>query len=59
MTLIAKGSGDGYYEAGIHCWDIAAGDLIIREAGGVCMDMSGGFTSVILTQLTHIIFMNL
>ena len=26
---------------GIHCWDMAAGALIVSEAGGVVMDPSG------------------
>ena len=29
------GSADGYYENDLHCWDIAGGDVIVREAGGV------------------------
>ena len=36
MCLVACGQADAYYEYGIHCWDIAAGDIIVREAGGVC-----------------------
>lgn len=31
---VAKGSLDAYYEAGVHIWDIAAGALILTEAGG-------------------------
>ena len=27
---------------GIHCWDMAAGALIVSEAGGVVLDPSGG-----------------
>ena len=41
MAMVAKGSADGYYDYGMHCWDIAAGDLIVREAGGVCIDING------------------
>ena len=39
--MVAQGSVDGYFEYGIHCWDIAAGDIIVREAGGVTMYPTG------------------
>lgn len=42
MAMVALGSADVNFEFGIHAWDIAAGDLIVREAGGVCLDPSGG-----------------
>lgn len=42
IAMVALGSAEVYYEYGIHVWDIAAGDLIIREAGGVTMDPAGG-----------------
>ena len=43
MCLIAAGAADGFYEYGIHCWDIAAGMLLVEEAGGVVMDPQGLF----------------
>jgi len=42
MCHVASGGADGYFESGIHCWDMAAGDVIIREAGGVVLHPSGG-----------------
>lgn len=39
MATLATGGSDCYYEFGQHIWDIAAGDLIVREAGGVTMVM--------------------
>lgn len=42
MAMVALGGADANFEFGIHAWDIAAGDLIVREAGGVVMDPSGG-----------------
>ncbi|XP_067001859.2 inositol monophosphatase 1 [Anabrus simplex] len=42
MAMVAMGAADAYFEYGIHAWDIAAGDLIVREAGGVVMDPAGG-----------------
>lgn len=41
MCQVARGGGDAFIETGIHCWDIAAGDLIVREAGGAVMDTRG------------------
>uniref|UniRef100_A0A3Q3E169 Inositol monophosphatase 1 n=1 Tax=Labrus bergylta TaxID=56723 RepID=A0A3Q3E169_9LABR len=42
MCLVASGCVEAYYEIGIHVWDIAAGSLIVSEAGGVLMDVEGG-----------------
>ena len=41
MCMVACGSADAYFEYGIHCWDIAAADVIVREAGGVTMFPTG------------------
>lgn len=42
MCLVASGSADAYYHMGIHCWDMAGGAVIVTEAGGVVIDISGG-----------------
>lgn len=42
MCLVASGCVEAYYEIGIHCWDIAAGAVIVQEAGGVLLDVGGG-----------------
>jgi myo-inositol-1(or 4)-monophosphatase len=42
MCAVAAGRADAYWEFGIHAWDIAAADLIVREAGGVVMSTDGG-----------------
>ena len=42
MCAVACGRLDAYYEQGIHVWDIAAGVLILREAGGVACDLYKG-----------------
>ena len=39
--MVAAGNTDAYFEAGMHCWDIAAGELIVTEAGGVVLDLLG------------------
>ena len=41
MCHVAAGRADAHYSQGIHVWDIAAGYLIVNEAGGVTIDISG------------------
>lgn len=43
MCLVATGAVEAFFEIGIHCWDIAAGAVIVTEAGGVLMDVNGAF----------------
>ncbi|HSW71342.1 MAG TPA: inositol monophosphatase family protein, partial [Gammaproteobacteria bacterium] len=35
---------DGFWEMGLKLWDIAAGVLLIKEAGGIVCDSEGGET---------------
>jgi myo-inositol-1(or 4)-monophosphatase len=42
MAFVAAGRLDGYWERNLQPWDIAAGMIIIREAGGVAGDLHGG-----------------
>ena len=42
LAYVACGRLDGYWELALKPWDIAAGALLIQEAGGVVMDMAGG-----------------
>lgn len=39
---LAAGRLDGFFEIGLGPWDMAAGIVLIREAGGVASDFSGG-----------------
>ena len=41
LAYVACGRLDGYFEAGIKPWDIAAGVLLVREAGGRVCDFRG------------------
>lgn len=41
LAYVAAGRGEGYWELGLHPWDIAAGDIIVREAGGFISDYEG------------------
>lgn len=42
MALVAQGAADSYVTFGVHVWDMAAGAVIVREAGGHVCDTSGG-----------------
>jgi myo-inositol-1(or 4)-monophosphatase len=42
MAFAADGRFDGYYEAHINAWDVAAGIVLVTEAGGWCNDFFGG-----------------
>jgi len=42
LAYVAAGRLDGYWEFGLSPWDIAAGILIVREAGGYVTDLAGG-----------------
>jgi myo-inositol-1(or 4)-monophosphatase len=42
LAYVAAGRYEGYWEFGLKPWDIAAGILLVREAGGFVSDLSGG-----------------
>lgn len=42
LAYVACGRLDGYWEMGLKPWDMAAGILLVREAGGRCVDFAGG-----------------
>jgi myo-inositol-1(or 4)-monophosphatase len=41
LAYVACGRTDAYFEAGVKSWDIAAGVLLVREAGGRITDFKG------------------
>ncbi|MCF8034423.1 MAG: inositol monophosphatase [Desulfarculaceae bacterium] len=41
LAKVAKGDLDGYWDMDIQYWDVAAGILMVREAGGVVTDVDG------------------
>lgn len=41
IAYVACGRYDGFYEYGLNPWDIAAGMLLVQEAGGVISDFAG------------------
>lgn len=42
LAYVACGRLDGFWELGLHIWDIAAGILLVKEAGGLVCDPAGG-----------------
>jgi myo-inositol-1(or 4)-monophosphatase len=42
LCLVARGWMDGYWERGLSPWDVAAGALIVAEAGGTVTNTQGG-----------------
>ena len=42
LAYVAAGRFDGFWEIGLKPWDIAAGTLLIQEAGGLVSDFQGG-----------------
>ncbi len=41
MAWVAAGRADGFWESGLSPWDVAAGWLLVQEAGGKITDFSG------------------
>jgi myo-inositol-1(or 4)-monophosphatase len=42
LAYVASGRFDGFWEFGLAPWDIAAGTLLVQEAGGLVGDFAGG-----------------
>jgi myo-inositol-1(or 4)-monophosphatase len=46
LAYVACGRLDAFWEFGLNPWDMAAGILLVKEAGGACSDMKGGPVSL-------------
>jgi myo-inositol-1(or 4)-monophosphatase len=42
LAYVAAGRLDGFWQLGLQPWDIAAGAVLVREAGGFVSDIAGG-----------------
>jgi myo-inositol-1(or 4)-monophosphatase len=46
LAYVAAGRFEAFYEYGLSPWDVAAGVIIVREAGGVVSDFQGGDNAI-------------
>jgi myo-inositol-1(or 4)-monophosphatase len=51
LAGVAAGRFDAFWERGLNPWDIAAGILLVREAGGVVTDLEGGARPMETSQI--------
>jgi len=51
LAYVAMGRFDGFWEVSLQPWDMAAGVLLVHEAGGRTSDFSGGQTSIYRKQI--------
>ncbi len=42
LAYVAAGRYEGFWEIGLFPWDLAAGIVLVREAGGFVTDVAGG-----------------
>lgn len=56
MAYVAAGRLDGYWEFKVHAWDVAAGILLVQEAGGRVTDIAG--QPLALTPQLHVLASN-
>ena len=40
MAYVASGRYDGYFQSNLNIWDIAAGIIIVKEAGGILNEIN-------------------
>jgi myo-inositol-1(or 4)-monophosphatase len=66
LCYVAAGRLEGFWELDLNAWDIAAGMLIVEEAGGVVSDMAGmpiilepPFSIVASTPILHPLMMEI
>lgn len=51
LSYVAAGRFDGFWEVNLHPWDMAAGVLFVREAGGRVTDFAGGESTIYKKQV--------
>ena len=50
LAYVAAGRYDGFWERGLNPWDMAAGLLLVREAGGLVGPLTDGESSIFDSQ---------
>ena len=58
LAYVACGRLDGFWERGLYPWDVAAGILLVREAGGKATDYGGDEESESLYQGSFVVLSN-
>ena len=53
--MVASGRAEAYFEYGVHCWDIAAGAVIVREAGGIAIYPTGIVNVVVIIIIVVVV----
>ena len=51
ICMVALGAAECAYDFGAHAWDYAASEFIVREAGGITIDPSGGKFDIMSRRL--------
>lgn len=51
LAYVACGRYDGFWERGLKCWDVAAGFLLVSEAGGFLSDYKGNATDIFRSEV--------
>ena len=51
LCYVANGTFDGFWEVNLHPWDMAAGMLLVKEAGGTNSDFQNNENSIFSKQL--------
>ena len=41
IAMVGAGQADAWFHHGVHCWDMAAGAVIVKEAGGAVISPDG------------------
>jgi len=52
LCYVACGRFDGFWEFGLNPWDMAAGQLVVKEAGGIVTTMRGGPFDIFKKDIT-------
>lgn len=51
LAYVAAGRFDGFWEQGLHPWDMAAGIVLVREAGGLVGEIDGGSNMMVSSNI--------
>jgi myo-inositol-1(or 4)-monophosphatase len=51
LAYVASGRFDGFYEYSLSPWDVAAGVLLVQEAGGIVTNFDGGSDAIFVQEI--------